>query len=220
MSMKKSLAAAAVYTVLIAFAGCASNAQFLQAASHSRRHDVFREVAERESVPRGYADLELEASIKTHTEGYYPFEPKASPHGKPGYSFLVNVDGQAAKWEVDGVIETTPPYRAGRAKDPEGGTGMRYVLRKSLRVTAGRHRIFFALPGERRYREFDITLEEGQSYVLRFSPVYMPVSFYSFEPCFRRTLADRQRHFTGGLARLDCAIAEAPVPLERWLRAR
>lgn len=43
----------------------------MKARSQSARTEVFEEVGEKDAVPKEYALLEIRASIKTHTEGFY-----------------------------------------------------------------------------------------------------------------------------------------------------
>lgn len=179
-----------------AFVGCATNEPLIKAYSHSNRDDIFSEVTGQGAIPKGYADLEIHASIKTCPEGYFLFEPMDSVQGKPGYPFLLNVDGQAVTWKVDGLQEISPRYFKDGGKNPEGGTGIRYVLNRRIRLQPGTHRIFFGLPGEDSFREFDVTLKEGRWYVLRFAPVYK-----------WRSIA-RSRHFVGGLSRYEMVLME------------
>jgi len=156
----------------VLLAGCMTTSQFMKARSQGARTDVFEEVGEKDTVRRGYALLEIRASIKTHTEGFYLLESRDSLHGKKGYPFVLNIDGQAVVWKVDGREETIPIHFEKGGRNPEGGTGVRYEIRKKIRLAAGPHRMFFGLPAEDYYREFDVTLKEGKSYNLTFEPVY------------------------------------------------
>jgi hypothetical protein len=153
-------------------AGCVTTSQFMKARSQGARADVFEEVGEKDTVPRKYALLEIRASIKTHTEGFYLLESRDSLHGKKGYPFVLNIDGQAVVWKVDGREETIPIHFEKGGRNPEGGTGVKYEIQKKIRLAAGSHRVFFGLPAEDYYREFDVTLKEGKSYTLAFEPVY------------------------------------------------
>jgi hypothetical protein len=153
-------------------AGCMTTSQFMKARSQSARADVFEQVGEKDTVPREYALLEIRASIKTHTEGFYLLESRDSLHGKKGYPFVLNIDGQAVVWKVDGREESIPIYFEKGGRNPEGGTGVKYEIRKKIRLAAGSHRVFFGLPAEDYYQEFDVTLKEGRSYTLAFEPVY------------------------------------------------
>jgi hypothetical protein len=153
-------------------AGCMTTSQFMKARSQSARADVFEQVGEKDTVPREYALLEIRASIKTHTEGFYLLESRDSLHGKKGYPFVLNIDGQAVVWKVDGREKSIPIYFEKGGRNPEGGTGVKYEIRKKIRLAAGSHRVFFGLPAEDYYQEFDVTLKEGRSYTLAFEPVY------------------------------------------------
>ena len=153
-------------------AGCMTTSHFMQAKSQTARKDIFSEADEKGAIPNGYADLEIRTSIKTHVQGYYPLESKDSVHGKKGYPFVLNIDGQAIVWKVDGQEETLPAYFENGGRNPEGGTGVRYVIQKKIRLAAGAHRLYFGLPAEDHYREFDVTLTAGGTYALTFEPVY------------------------------------------------
>ena len=167
--MKRLLIICAVLAGLIA--GCGIASREIKMKSESKRTDVFSEV--REGVPpKGFADLAIRSSIKSHLEGYYLLESKRSLHGKQVYPFLLNVDGQAIVWEVEGEKEDTPSRDERGRRTPEGGEGMRYNLEKRIRLSAGSHKVFFALPGERYSREFEITLKEGESHTLEIKPAY------------------------------------------------
>jgi hypothetical protein len=172
--MRRMLAFLFVMTVGTVLAGCMTTSQFMKAKSKSARTDVFSEIDGEEAIPKGYAVLEIKATIKTHTEGFYFLESKDSLHGKKGYPFVLNIDGQAVVWKDDGEEEIVPPYREKGGRDPEGGTGVRYRIHKKIRLAAGFHRVFFGLPGEGYHREFDVALEEGRTYSLALEPIYKP----------------------------------------------
>jgi hypothetical protein len=154
--------------------GCATTEKEITRMSQSERTDVFTEVQAESAAPAGFVGLLIKASIKTHLKGYYAFESKLSVHGKPGYPFLVNIDGQAVLWKVDGQKDTIPRYdeKGHTSHDPDAGMGMRYNLEKRVRLAAGPHKIFFALPGELYYTEATVSLKEGESSVLEFKPRY------------------------------------------------
>ncbi len=153
-------------------AGCVTTSQFMKAKSQTARNDAFSDADEKGAIPNGYADVEISASIKTHVEGYYPLESKDSLHGKKGYPFVLNIDGQTVVWKDGGEEEILPIYREKGGRDPEGGTGVRYRIHKKIRLAGGYHRVFFGLPGECYYREFDVALEEGKTYSLALKPIY------------------------------------------------
>jgi len=156
----------------IAIAGCGATMQEIKTKSQSERMDVFSEVKDEGAIPKGFADLVIKANIKTHLESYYILESKESLHGKHGYPFVINIDGQAVIWKVDGQREDTLMYDEKGKRIPEGGKGMRYNLEKKIRLTAGSHKIFIGLPEEDYFKEIEVTLKEGSAYALEFKPVY------------------------------------------------
>jgi hypothetical protein len=172
--MRRMYAFLFAITVGTVLAGCMTTSQFMKAKSQSARTDVFREFGGKEAIPKGHAVLEIKATIKTHLEGFYLLESKDSLHGKTGYPFVLNIDGQAVVWKDDGEEEIVPPYREKGGRDPEGGTGVRYRIHKKIRLAAGFHRVFLGLPGEGYHREFDVALEEGKTYSLALEPIYKP----------------------------------------------
>lgn len=162
-----------VFAALIAFlVGCGAASKKIMTKSHSERTDIFNEVREEGMPPKGFVDLVIKATIKTHLEGYYIFESRKSLHGRPGYPFVFNIDGQGVVWRVDGQKETTPLYDEKGKRTPEGGTGMRYTIEKTIRLVAGPHMVFFGLPEDKYSVEFKIGLSEGKQHVLEFKPVY------------------------------------------------
>jgi hypothetical protein len=158
----------------ITLIGCGATTKELTKMSRSERTDVFTGVSAEGTAPSGFVDLVIKASIKTHLEGYYILESKKSVHGKPGYPFLVNIDGQAGLWTIDGQKELIPLYdeKGKSSRDPDAGTGIKYNLEKKVRLAAGPHVLFFGLPGESYYTEVHLTLKEDASPVLEFKPSY------------------------------------------------
>jgi len=151
---------------------CGTALKEISLRSQSERTDVFKEVQGGEPIAREFVELTITSSIKTHLEGYYLLESKRSLHGKPGYPFVINIDGQAATWKVDGQEESTPTYDENGKRSPEGGEGMRYSLEKKILLRAGSHKIFFGLPEEKLSLQFELALKAGDSNVLEFRPVY------------------------------------------------
>ena len=170
--MKKILC----YLLLLVFAsaalGCGLTAREIKIKSQSERTDVFREVNEETPPTKGSVDLIIKASVKTHVEGHYFFEPEQTFHGQPDYPFLINIDGQAVVWRVVGGKETTPVYDDQGRRDLEGGEGIRYILNKRLRLSPGPHHLIFGLPGEDFLREVNLTLIGNEVQVIEFKPVY------------------------------------------------
>jgi len=172
--MKKMVTWMTLMVLGLALVGCGVTAREIRAKSLSERTDVFREVKEEGAPPNGFVDVVIKASIKTHLEGYYALESKESLHGKAGYPFVLNIDGQAVTWRVDGHEDIKPKYdEKGKAvPDPEAGDGIKYVLGKKIRMTAGSHRIFFGLPEDDYALEANLVFKEDGSNVLEFKPVY------------------------------------------------
>lgn len=187
----------------IAFASCGTAMQEIKAKSESERTDVFAEVKEEGIPPKGFVDLVIKASIKTHLESYYILESKESLHGKQGYPFLINIDGQAVTWIVKGQKDTVSPYdEDGKTStNPESGEGVKYFLEKRVRLTAGSHRIFFGLPEENYSKNFDITLKEDEVYVLEFKPTYK----YKTRPYRIPTFLKGIKHYTVSLYKIPDA---------------
>lgn len=175
-----------VLIIPAAFMGCGTTAKEIQARSQGEKTDIFTEVKDGDTIPKGFAGLTIRANIKTHVEGYYILESKESQHGKQKYPFLVNIDGQAARWEVDGIKDVKPAYDAdGRtSRDPEAREGIKYDLEKRLKLSGGAHKVFFGLPEDNYFREVEITLKEGEAYVLEYRPVYRYKTYPARIPTF------------------------------------
>ncbi len=172
--MKKYTVYVSIVLMLAILSGCGAAARTIAARSTSEKSDVFTEVAGNDAAPSGYADVVITANIKTHLERFYKGESKASAHGKEAYPFLFNIDGQAVLWKAEGKKHELPEYDANghTSKDPEAGTGIRYVLNKKIRLRAGSHKLFFGMPEDDYYREVVITVKDGETQMLDFKPVY------------------------------------------------
>ena len=161
--------------------------------SQSERTDVFKEMHEGATIPKGFVDLTITSSIKTHLEGFYLLESKSSLHGKPGYPFVLNIDGQAVTWKVDGQKEDTPTYGESAKISPEGGEGMRYDLEKKILLKPGSHKIFFGLPEENIFSQFELALKASEPYVLEFWPLY-------------QCRGKQPRHFSHGVSGFEVVL--------------
>jgi hypothetical protein len=171
--MKNSLHVLIVISVVAILAGCGATTREITRMSQSERTDVFTEIVSEGPIPAGYADMVIRASLKTPLAGYYPLESKRTSHGKEIYPFLVNIDGQAVLWQVEGRKNLLPEYVDGKtSRDPEAGEGMKYVLEKKIRLALGSHKVFFGLPDELYYTTVDISLRSGGLCVLELKPVY------------------------------------------------
>lgn len=105
--------------------------------------------------------------MKIHRPGYYLFDSKA--HGTSDYMLLVNIDGQAVRVKATLKEESVEP---GTPRTAETGEGIRYLFATDLRLRAGVHRVFIALPEDAVAVEKEITLKNGSDNVLRLDPVY------------------------------------------------
>ena len=167
--------------------GCGLTAREITIRSQSERTDIFKEVNGEGPPPEGLVDLFVKASVKTHVEGYYFFETSNTHHGNSDYPFLINIDDQTAIWSVEGRKEITPVYDDQERRDLEGGEGVRYILRKRLRLSAGPHHLIFGLPGENILMEANLTLNGDGVNTVEFKPVY------------RGNRGDRGRSFLNGI---------------------
>ncbi len=156
--------------LLIGLGGCGSAVKRITAESQSIRTDVFTEIKDEQPPPEGTINLTTRASIKMPPEGYYILESHS--YVKEGYSFLFNIDGQAIIWKIEGKSEITPRWDENGKIIPEGGQGIRYVLDKKIRLRPGSHHLFFGLPEEKYYTEFEFFLREGEPHTLEFRPLY------------------------------------------------
>lgn len=201
--MKRQLICYVAILVGLSLTGCGATAKEIHMKSQSERNDVFREAKAGEAVPKGFVDMAIKASIKTHHEGHYPFEPKDQFHGNPDYPFLINIDGQAAIWKVNGSTDHIPLYDESgkRRTDPEAGNGVKYILDKNIRIGAGHHRIFFGLAAEGFSREFEITLKGSEMYVLELKPVYEYTIFPYRIPSFLEGIKEYEVLLNGVLVR-------------------
>ncbi len=171
--MKTIFKLALIVITTAALFGCGTTAKRIAQMSQSDKADVFAEVKGDEPIPKGFVGLIIRANIKTHVEGYYILESKESQHGKQSYPFLVNIDGQAVRWEVNGIRDSKPKYdKDGTSRDPEAGEGMKYAIDRKLRLRVGSHKVFFGLPEDSYSTEVKITLTEGARHVLEFKPIY------------------------------------------------
>jgi len=209
--MKQVMIPIVLLIIGIALTGCGVTAKEIKAKSFGERTDIFYEARE-EGVPhKGFVDVVIKASIKTHREGYYVLESKKSLHGKAGYPFVLNIDGQSVTWKVDGHEDLKPKYdEKGKAvPDPEAGDGIRYVLEKKLRLTAGSHRLFFGLPEDDYALEADILLKEGELNILEFKPVYKSErKYYSIRKSERMK---RNETFLKGIRKYEMFLNGNPI---------
>ena len=146
-------------SLIIGLIGCTAASKEMWLKSRSERKDVFSESAKEPTSSR-MAELHIRTSIKTRV----PLPSKDI--AVRGYPFLINIDGQAATWRVYGQREANGKTRH------ESGDGLMYTLERKLTLSAGLHTIFFGLPEDDTFVQFDVTTEEGKSYLLELKPLY------------------------------------------------
>lgn len=168
--MEKSIKYLVISVLISALAGCSLAAKEIKLKSQNEKTGVFSEVAGEGPPPKGLVDVLVKTSVKTHLEGYYFMEPEKTSHGQEGYPILLNIDGQAITWKLKGQKEIIPSEKG--VNNSEEGEGMRYTLNKRIRLTPGLHGIFFGLPGEKIYKEINLTLMEGTVNIIEFKPSY------------------------------------------------
>ncbi len=151
-------------SLIIALIGCTAASKEIRLQSRSERKDVFRESA-RESIPPGMAELRIRASIKTRLERQF-VSGRSKGIPAPGYPFLINIDGQATTWRVDGQRDSDGNIRT------ERGEGLRYILERNLILSPGLHKIFFGLPEEDYFVRIEATLKDSELHSLEFEPLY------------------------------------------------
>jgi len=194
--------------------GCGATAKEIRAKSFGEKADVFHEVKGESTPPQGFTDVVIKVSVKTHNEGYYILESKESLHGKKGYPFLINIDGQAVTWKSDGQRDNKPKYDGeGKAvPDPEAGDGIKYVIEKKIRLAAGSHRIFLGLPEDDYAVETNLVLKEGGPYVLEFKPVYKSQrKHYSIRKAER---FKRNETYMKGIKKFDLFLDGNPLSIK------
>jgi hypothetical protein len=163
--MQKVITGVLIGIMSIVLIGCGATAKTIKQKTQNTRPDVFTEMKNDDTPSEGFVTLAIKATIKTPLEGYYLLELKDSMRGKPGYPFVINIDGQAAAWKVDGQKEILPLYdKDGKTShDPEAGEGIKYVLEKKIQLRAGIHKVFLGLPNEDYFKELEIILQEGKT---------------------------------------------------------
>ncbi len=147
--------------------GCAKSSELITTSGISTRTDVFQELTDGGAAPKGYADLHIVSSLKTHKPGMH--HPDEKSHGTSAYRLLVSIDGQAT--ELSGALREENIEPRG-IRDPEAGEGVRYLFKKGLRLKAGVHRVAVAIPDDEIIVEQEISLAEGSSNSLVVEPIY------------------------------------------------
>ena len=153
---------------------CQSLTEKINVKSQSVKTNIFKEVISPAVAVEEYTTLALKFSLKTNPQNDYWFNT-GDPQAKQTYKLLVNIDGQAASWEIPGRDEDSKTVNLENDKEiknSENGKGFRYTLNKVLRLKPGKHNIFISLPEDQSTFEFIINLNEGKSYMLKLDPRY------------------------------------------------
>jgi hypothetical protein len=121
--MQKKMIVLIIGIICMALIGCNSAEKIVRQKTINEKSNIFTEIKKGGVVEKGYAVLKIKASIKTHLEDYYLYESASTMHGKPAYPFVININGQAAKWNVDGQKEVLPLYdkKGEISHDPDAG---------------------------------------------------------------------------------------------------
>ena len=169
----KQLGKGVLCILLIAgLAACTTAQKQIALRQNSTATEVFEEVQDQVPPAKNVTDLLIKASIKTPVFGHHLFESETHRHGKPGYPFVFNVDGQGIMWKVDDGYEGPSPDAENQAKGPETGEGFRYLLAKRIRLAPGSHTIFLGLPDEDYFTQNTIDIGIDRVNVLEYRPVY------------------------------------------------
>ncbi|KAF0154189.1 MAG: lipoprotein [Syntrophaceae bacterium] len=197
--MKVRIFAVLVGMLSIVLAGCGASGVAVKQPAPGDKGAVFREIKADEKPAGENAVLVIEASIKTHQDGYYLLESSQSRHGKESYPFQYSIDGQTVVWDVAGVKDSQPAYDAqGKtSRNPEARDGMKYILEKRITLKTGSHRICFSLPEEAYSTTVDIRVEEGRENRVEFKPVYRQKDFPVRIPTFLKGV-ERYEVFMNG----------------------
>jgi hypothetical protein len=126
--MNRLISYVAAVVLVAMLSGCSAATKTIMSKSQSERTDSFKEVTASEALPAGYADVIIRANIKTPGEGYYIGESKKAAHGKSDYPFLINIDGQAALWKVEGEKHMLPEEPYSSVTEMSLKDGGQYVL--------------------------------------------------------------------------------------------
>lgn len=176
------LMAITIGTVLLS---CSTAMKEIVRKGQSEQAGVFIEVVSEGPIPAGYADIVIRSSVKTPVSGYYLFESKRSARGQAVCPFVINIDGQAVQWQVEGQKQVLPEYVDGKTnRDPEAGEGMKFTLEKKVRLAAGSHKVFLGLPEESQFTTTDISVKSGGLYTVEFRPDYRYKTYPTRIPTF------------------------------------
>lgn len=174
--------------------GCAGNKELIKEMSTSVTQNVFQEVEDNVPIANGYCDLQISSSLKTHVPGFYAVKDN---HGTPDFELLLNIDGQAIS--LRGNLQKENKELRGQAA-PESGDGIRYLFSKKLRLKAGIHKIYAAIPDDGIASAREVSLVEGDVNNLVLEPLYQHGRKLERFPAEKRPGIGIPRSFKDGLA--------------------
>lgn len=163
--------------VAVSLAGCAGNRDAVVKATVQTRQDVFQ-VVQTARIEPGKALLKIEFPVKTYKTR---IGTRYIKHTDPPFTAVVNIDGQTVELTDEPVLEDLP---GDFMKNPEAGTGWKYVFRKTVLLEPGRHRFAIAVPQADVVVEKELVLNAGEN-LLQLAPVYnSSISRYPNYPRF------------------------------------
>lgn len=181
--------------------GCARGLRSTENAGMDPRTDIFQEVSTEGNIPKGYADLIIYSSLKTHKPGTYLLDDLfGNKKGTPDYMLLISIDGQITK--TRGILKEEDIGTW--VQNSEAGKGIRYVFRINLRLKAGTHRLIVALPEDGIAIEKDMKLTDGTKNLMQLVPQYRGTeSVVKSRPT---VIKMREPSFTNGMRGFDVLL--------------
>lgn len=165
----------------VTLAGCAGNRDAVVRATLQTRQDVFQ-VVQTARIEPGKTLLRIEFPVKSYKAR---IGTKYIKHTDPPLTAVVNIDGQTVELTDEPVLEDLP---GDFMKNPEVGTGWKYVFRKMVLLEPGSHQIAITVPQAGVVVQEELRFNPGEN-LLQLAPVYNPcVSRYSDYPRFSHGL--------------------------------
>ena len=147
----------------IILTSCTVNSALVKKAQTPETSGRYTAVKPELSPRKGFADLTVIASLKTHVAGSF------DTHGTAGYRLLVNLDGEPLKLTGTRQQESDDTLPENH---PEAGDGIRYRFSTHLRLDSGLHKIIVSLPDDNIAVQCEIRLEDMTDSVLELRPSY------------------------------------------------
>jgi hypothetical protein len=110
----------------VTLSGCAPAAKTIAGHARSERTDVFTAVLAAAPIPDGFAEGVIAAYSNTRFGGVEPVASPGPARGCPAYLFLVNIDGEAVQWSVEGTAHHRPASVNGlSSRGPQARDGVK-----------------------------------------------------------------------------------------------